>query len=328
MNARPEIRLAWWLAAALLMLLALAALPLVLPPFYVRIGTTMLLSGGFAMSWYVLGGFAAYYSFGHTAFIGVGAFAAALALDAWKPTSLAGQLGLASGAAVLACLLLSALVAWPMLRLRGHYFTIAMLAVALVCAEAVNAFPIFKGSMGLSVPNVVPSSVRVDTFFYWLSLLGLVVVATVVFFLGRSRIGYGLAAIREDEDAAQMLGVPTTRLKVLAFVLSASLTGMLGAILALSLGYITTDSVFRGSLSLGMIVSSLVGGMGSIWGPLLGTVVMTSVTELLLHDFLEYQLAMTGAIIIAVVLLAPDGLIGAFARIRRARTAQRDGMES
>jgi branched-chain amino acid transport system permease protein len=312
------------LLAAACVLIALVGLPLLLPPFYVRVGTTMLLSAGFALAWYILGGFAAYYRFGHTAFIGVGAIAAALAMEAWKPASLAGQLGLATGAAALACAVLASIVAWPILRLRGHYFTIAMLAVALVCAEIVSAFPVFQGATGLTLPNIAPSSMRIDRFFYWVSLAALAIVLCVTRLISRSRMGYGLFAIREDEDAAQMLGVPTTRIKVLALVISASLCGMLGAILALNLGYITTDSVFRGSLSLNMVVSSLVGGMGSLWGPILGTVVMTSVTELLLHDFLEYQFAMTGTIIIAVVLVAPDGILGRVARFRRANRAARD----
>ncbi|MDB6000119.1 MAG: inner-rane translocator [Rhizobacter sp.] len=309
----------------IVVLAGLAALPMVLPPFYVRVGMAMLLSSGMAVCWYILGGFAAYYSFGHTAFIGVGAFAAALALQAWKLTVWPAQLALAVGAAMLACALLSALIAWPILRLRGHYFTIAMLAVALVCAEIVSAFPVFQGAIGLSLPNIAPLSVRVETFFYWTSLAALAVVLCVASAIGHSRLGFGLFAIREDEDAAQMLGVPTTRIKVLAFVVSAALTGMVGAVLGLSLGYLTTDSVFRGSLSLGMIVGSLVGGMGSLWGPVLGSVVMTSITELLLHDFIEYQLAMTGAIIIAVVLVAPDGLIGAVVRLRRHRKAVKEG---
>src|SRR5690606_1970024 len=122
-------------------------LPAFVGPFYVRVALAMCISAGLALSWYILGGFSAYYSFGHTAFIGIGAFAAGLLQQAWPQPHWSGQLAsaLLSGAAVSA--LLAAVIAWPMLRLRGHYFTIAMLAMALVCAEVVNAFPALKGTI-------------------------------------------------------------------------------------------------------------------------------------------------------------------------------------
>ena len=110
----------------------------------------------------------------------------------------------------------------------------------------------------------------------------------------------------------------------MAFIISAALTGLLGAMFAWNLGYITTDSVFRGSLSLEMIVSCLVGGLGSLAGPLVGAMVMVAVTKLLLSNMLEYHLAFTGFIIIAIVLFAPEGLVGFVQRKRLARQA-RDG---
>jgi branched-chain amino acid transport system permease protein len=312
--------LGWKTLVVLTVILVLLVLaPFALAPFYVRVAMSICLAAGFAVCWYILGGFAAYYSFGHTAFVGIGAFAAALACQLWKPAHWAAQLALGLGAAAMVSAALAAVIAWPILRLRGHYFTIAMLAVALVCAEAVSAFPLFQGAIGLALPNVAPMSVRIEVFFYWVSLAGLVLVLMTASAIAGSRMGYGLFAIREDEDAAQMLGVPTTRYKVLAFVVSAALTGLLGAVYAWNLGYITTDSVFRGSLSLEMIVNSLVGGLGSLYGPVLGAIVMTAVTKLVLSEMLEYHLAFTGLIIVGVVLLAPDGLIGIVERKRRAR---------
>lgn len=302
---------------ALVLFAALATLPFFLKAFYVRVGLSIFLSAGFAVCWWLLAGFTAYYSFGHTAFIGVGAFAAALTLREAGAASPVLQLGLGLVAGLLVAAAIAAVIAWPILRLRGHYFTIAMLAVALVLGEAVSAFPVFGGSAGLSLPNIAPMSVRVEAFFYWLALALLAVVMAIAWIISRSRLGYGLAAIREDEDAAQMLGVPTTRFKAIAFVLSGGLTGALGAVYALNLGYITTDSVFRGSLSLEMIVNSLVGGMGSLLGPVIGAAIMTGVTKLVLADFLEYHLAITGLLIVAVVLIAPDGIAGLWRRVRR-----------
>ncbi len=315
-----------WVRGAVLLaiIVLLTLLPMVLPPFYVRVAISICLGAGFAVAWYILGGFAAYYSFGHTAFIGIGAFAAALTCQVWKAPHWLAQLGIGLGAATLASAAVAALIAWPILRLRGHYFTIAMLAVALVCAELASAIPVFQGAIGIGLPNIAPMSVRVELFFYWVSLLGFVLTLAVAMAIARSKIGYGLFAIREDEDAAQMLGVPTTLYKVQAFIISAALTGLLGAMFAWNLGYITTDSVFRGSLSLEMIVSCLVGGLGSLAGPLVGAMVMVAVTKLLLSNMLEYHLAFTGFIIIAIVLFAPEGLVGFVQRKRLARQA-RDG---
>jgi branched-chain amino acid transport system permease protein len=288
----------------------LAWLGTVLSPFHLRVGLSIFLSAGMAIGWYILGGFARYYSFGHTVFVGVGAFAAALTLQTWRFDGWVLQVATGVGAAMAASAVLAAVIALPILRLRGHYFTIAMLAVALVCAEAASAFPVFRGSIGLTLPDVAPPSVRPERFFYWMSLGAVTLAVVVAALIARARLGYGLFAIREDEDAAQMLGVPTTRCKVLAFLASGTITGLMGALYALNLGYITTDSVFRGALSLDMIVNSLVGGMGSLFGPLVGAVVMTLLTKVMLGDFLEYHLAITGLIVVAIVFLAPDGLLG------------------
>jgi branched-chain amino acid transport system permease protein len=295
---------------AVVLVIVLAAAPIGLSPFQLRLGLSIFISAGMAISWYILGGFARYYSFGHTAFVGVGAFAAALTLAHWHPVHWLGALLLGTGSGMVACALLATAIAVPVLRLRGHYFTIAMLAVALVCAEAANAFPVLRGSIGISLPDVAPQALSPEMFFYWVSLTALLIILIIALLMSRTRLGYGLLAIREDEDAAQMLGVPTTHSKVIAFVVSAALTGLMGVLYSFDLAYITTDSVFRSSISLDMVVNSLVGGMSSLAGPLLGTVVMTLVTKVLLGGVLEYHIALTGLIIVLMIFFAPDGLIG------------------
>ena len=300
--------------AALFCAVALAAaviLPAWLSPFHLRVGLAIFLSAGMAVGWYVLGGYARYYSFGHTAFVGVGAFSGGLASAALPPLGWAASFALCLLVGTFACAVLAAVIAWPLLRLRGHYFTIAMLAVALVCGEAASAFPVFRGALGLTLPDVVPPSLRPELFFYWSGLVALAVALAIAAAIGRSRLGFGLFAIREDEDAAEMLGVPTTRVKIVAFVASATITGLMGALYGLNLGYITTDSVFRGAISLDMIVASLVGGMSSLTGPVVGAVAMTILTKVLLGGFLEFHLALTGIVVIGVVFFAPDRIFRA-----------------
>ncbi|SKA20522.1 branched-chain amino acid transport system permease protein [Enhydrobacter aerosaccus] len=290
--------------------LLLALGPLVLPPFYVRVGQLMLYSAGLGVAWAILGGFAGYGSFGHAAFIGVGAFTAGLVENQF-PTlapALLLLLGLAAGAG--ACAVISALVAYPILRLRGTFFAIAMLGVCHVCAEVNNNVDFFQGSMGINFAPIAPASMDPAVFFYWLYLAASTIVLLIAWAIWRSRFGAGLLSIREDEDTARMLGVPTERYKRQAFVISAVLTGLLGVIYAHALGYITTDSVYRDDTNLSLIVFSLLGGMGTLFGPVIGAFLLVFVTQVILGRLLDFHLFATGLLLVLLVLMAPGGVIG------------------
>jgi branched-chain amino acid transport system permease protein len=297
----------------------LAAGPFILPPFYVRVGQLMLYSAGLGLAWSILGGFAGYASFGHSAFIGVGAFAAGLAENSLPglPSILVLPLGLAVGGG--ACAILSAAVAYPILRLRGTFFAIAMLGVSHVCAELTNNIDFFQGSLGLNLPAVAPASMDPANFFYWLYLVAGLIVLLIAWQIRRSRFGAGLLSIREDEDTARMLGVPTERYKRLAFVVSAVLTGLLGVLYAHSLGYITTDSVYRDDTNLSLIVYSLLGGMGTLFGPVIGAFLLVFVTQVILARLLDFHLFATGLLLAVLVLAAPGGVIGLVRALRRRR---------
>ena len=301
-------------ASTVVLMLAVAALlafgPLVLPPFYVRVGQLMLYSAGLAVAWAILGGFAGYASFGHAAFIGVGAFAAGLVEN--RASGLSAPLLLLLGVTVggLCCAVLSAAIAYPILRLRGTFFAIAMLGVSHVCAEITNNVDFFEGSLGLNFPSVTPSGLEPATFFYWLYLVGGLAVLLIAWQIRRSRFGAGLLSIREDEDTARMLGVPTERYKRLAFVISAVLTGMLGVIYGHSLGYITTDSVYRDDTNLSLIVYSMLGGMGTLFGPIIGAFSLVFITQVLLGRLLDFHLFATGLLLVILVLAAPGGVLG------------------
>ena len=310
------------LLVVLLCAVVLAFVPAVLPPFYVRVGQLMLYSAGLAVAWGILGGFAGYASFGQTAFIGVGAFSAGLLEDRFSslapPASLA--LGLAVGAA--ACGVLSAAIAYPILRLRGTFFAIAMLGVAHVCAELNNNIDFFQGSLGLNFPQVAPDSMAPEAFFYEVYLI-----AGLAIFLGswairRSRFGAGLLSIREDEDTARMLGVPTERYKRLAFVMSAVLTGVLGVIYAHALGYVTTDSVYRDDTNLNLVVFSLLGGIGTLFGPVIGAFLLVFITQVVLACLLDFHLFATGLLLVVLVLAAPGGVIGLARKLRQRARAE------
>ncbi len=314
MIARPAAALALMIAAAVV----LAFGPLVLPAFYVRVGQLMLYSAGLGVAWAILGGFAGYASFGHSAFIGVGAFAAGLIESRFSdlPTPLLLPLGLVTGAAC--CAVLSAVIAYPILRLRGTFFAIAMLGVSHVCAEVTNNIDFFQGSLGLNFPPIAPSSWDPANFFYELYLVAGLAVLLIAWKIRYSRFGAGLLSIREDEDTARMLGVPTERYKRQAFVISAVLTGILGVIYGHSLGYITTDSVYRDDTNLSLIVYSLLGGMGTLFGPVIGAFTLVFITQVILGRLLDFHLFATGLMLVLLILLAPGGITGL---LKRRRTA-------
>ena len=310
MNTRPAFAIGLMVAAAV----ALAFGPLVLPSFYVRVGGLMLYSAGLGVAWAILGGFAGYASFGHAAFVGVGAFSAGLVENQFPDlsTPLLLPLGLVTGAAC--CAVLSALIAYPILRLRGTFFAIAMLGVSHVCAEVTNNIDFFQGSLGLNFPQIAPASVDPARFFYELYLVAGLAVLLIAWKVRYSRFGAGLLSIREDEDTARMLGVPTERYKRLAFVLSAVLTGLLGVIYGHSLGYITTDSVYRDDTNLSLIVYSLLGGMGTLFGPVIGAFSLVFITQVLLGRLLDFHLFATGLMLVLLILLAPGGVLGLLKR--------------
>jgi len=295
----------------------LLALPSVLSPFQVRVLQNLFFAAALATAWNIMGGFAGYWSFGHAGFLGVGAFAAALLqehLDLGSPAA-ALVAGIALGAALAA--ILAALLAYPVLRLRGAYFAIAMLGVSLVLSELASNLDILEGGVGISLIAVGPEWMAPEVFYYGVFLLLLAVSLAVATTIRTGKLHYGLAAIREDEDTAPMLGVPTLRYKTIVFVLSAGITGAIGAAYAFSLGYITADSGFRADVGLDIVVYCLLGGIGTLAGPLLGAAMMIFLTQVVLGNLLQVHLLVTGILITTIVLLLPNGILGAFARRNR-----------
>lgn len=305
-------------AAAAAGLVLLGLLPLVLTPFQIRVGQQFFLAAGMSLSWNLLGGFAGYWSFGHAAFVGVGAFGAGLlATKALPPGAGTGWdmiVPIAGGG--LAAMALAAVIAYPVLRLRGIYFAIAMLGVGQVASELSANVEWIGGGIGLNLPTAGPDWVAPETFYYWLFLLCGAACLAISHWLRRSRMGYGLVAIREDEETARMLGVPTEPYKAAAFVLSAFLVGVQGAVFAFSLGYFTTQSVFRLEFSLAMIVHALMGGIGTLAGPIIGAGIMVFLTQIVLGSLLQLHLLVTGVSVVFVVLAAPSGVVGLWQDLR------------
>jgi branched-chain amino acid transport system permease protein len=296
-----------WSAA---LLIAVSA-PMVASDFALRAIEMFFLAAGLALSWNILGGFAGYWSFGHTVFIGIGAFTAGkLAPLIGVQTGIAWLLVLTLGAGGIASSLLALILSYPLLRLRGIYFAIAMLGVAELCGELSSNVNAIGGGLGLMMPSVVPGNVEPAVFFYYLFLAVVALFTGVAAWIKYSRFGYGLISVREDEDTARMLGVPTESYKALSFIISGFMAGILGVVYGYYLGFFTTDSVIRVDFSLNMILYCLIGGIGSLIGPIIGAGIMTFLTQVVLGSLLNVHILITGLLVIGMVLLAPSGIVG------------------
>lgn len=261
------------------------------------------LSIGLAYGWNIISGYAGYFSFGQIAFFGIGAYATALlVVDLgwyWMPAALAGG--------VLACALAIPL-GYVMLRLRGPFFAMGMFGMAQMVRVLVTAIPATGSGAGLFLP---PGS-GITAVYYWTLAIALGALALTIW-IDRSAFGLRLQALREDEQVAATLGVETTRTKITAFGLSALIPGLLGGGYALFLTYIEPDAVFSSRLDLQTIVMAILGGLGTVWGPLVGGLVMSQISEALWARFPEIYLMIFGGLLVTLLLALPRGIVPAIA---------------
>jgi len=287
--------------AGLLALASLVALPFFMSPYQLRTYTTLLLLALMAQGWNLIGGYTGYAAFGNVAFFGVGAYTTGLLmLSPWQVPFLAALL---AGALVAA--LVAALIGLPVLRLKGHYFAIATLGVAEALRQIADAWDgLTNGSTGIDLP-LNPN----DSFFYYTALALVLLGVLATWLLVRSKIGYGWVAIREDEEAARMLGINTTRFKVLAFAISAVFAALAGGVTAYQNIHVTPTDFFKVDYTLQMIIAAIIGGAGTIFGPLIGAALYQLLSTYLWGQFIELHPTFLGLIIIFVIVFLPRGLM-------------------
>jgi branched-chain amino acid transport system permease protein len=277
--------------------------------------TRFLLLALMAQGWNLIGGYTGYAAFGNVGFFGVGAYTTGLLmLSRWQvpffPAMACGGLL----AAALAVVLGSALM-----RLRGHYFAIATLGVAEALREVADSWDsVTEGSTGIDLP--IESN---GQFFYYTALALVVAGLVVTMLLVRSKIGYSWMAIREDQDAARMMGIDTTRRKVLAFALSAVFAAAAGAVTADQNIHVTPADFFKVDYTLQMIIACIIGGTGTVLGPIVGAAIYQLLSTYAWSHFIELHPTVTGAIIVFFVLFAPRGLIPIVLDIVRRRRGPR-----
>jgi branched-chain amino acid transport system permease protein len=315
-------RTAWWIAGAVVAL----ALPLLLgSPFFLHVCILVLMWTLLGAAWNVLGGFAGQVSFGHAALFGIGAYVTIilyleLGIAPWWGIPLAG----------LAAAIFSVPLGLICFRLRGPYFSLATLAAAeIVRLVALNWESVTNGPVGFLITELPPVSVlgrAVDwesktPFYVVVAILATSALAATAS-LKRSRLGAYLVAIRENEDAAEAVGIDTVRAKVLTLALSAFLAGAGGGFYAFYFRYVDPDAVLAISLSIEMVFIAVVGGLASVGGPLIGAIFLTAVGETMRDHFQVGHLIFYGLFMMVVIRFMPEGIWGRVYRlVARRRSA-------
>lgn len=271
-----------------------------------------------AQGWNVIGGFAGYPSFGNVVFFGVGGYTTAVLM-----AKAGASFWVALPAAALVGTAFAVLVGMPVLRLRGHYFAIATLGVAEGMRELVVNVPgLTGGGAGLTVPAVgarATTGYPGNDGFYFIFLALAVLATAVVWLLARSRFGYALRAISQDEDAAAAVGVDTTRAKIAAFAVAGGLTALAGATYAFQQVTIYPERLFDVDITVLMVVMAVIGGAGTVAGPVIGAVVLQELSEYLRDHSTDLHTLIFGAIVVIAVILLPQGVVSFAREVRRTR---------
>lgn len=312
-------------AAAGLVLLALLAFPLVeTRPFPRHVMITIFLYGMLATAWNLLAGYCGQISLGHAVFFGAGAYTSSLLV---RELGLTPWAGMAAGALV--ALALSQVIGYPVFRLRGHYFAIATIAIGEIVQTLVNNWDWAGGARGVFVPIRRPDSLLHFQFhegkhvYYYVALAFLLLALGVTAAVERARPGFYFRAIREDQEAAASLGVPVARYKLRAMALSAMLTAAGGTFYAQYVLFIDPESVFPLSLSILICLIAVLGGVGTLWGPLIGAAILVPLSEGTRVYWggtgKAVDLLVFGGLIVIISIVQPGGIM-ALARRGRRRT--------
>ncbi|HEV7877639.1 branched-chain amino acid ABC transporter permease [Bradyrhizobium sp.] len=296
-------------------------------PFQQRLGALILLYAIAASAWNIVGGYAGQVSVGHVVFFGCGAYAS---MAAYSHFALPPLVGIPVGVA--AAVLIAAVIGVPTLRLSGHYFSMATIAVAELVRLIVTNTEFLGAAVGLSGPTV-PRTVLDLSFtsalpYYYLFLIVLAITLGITWWMANSRMGFYLRAIKDSERAARSLGAPASRTKLYAFMLSAGLTSVAGALYAMMFGFVDPESGLGILISVKMLIMAALGGAGLLFGPLIGAAILVPLEEisnnLLGGKGAGLTFVVYGAIIVLIARFQPGGILTLINRLwaRRSKAAE------
>ena len=305
---------------ALLLLACAVGLPLLVAnDYYLNVLVLLFLYAGMASAWNIVGGMAGQFSLGHTAFVGVGAYTSTLL---YNYGGVSPWLGLVAGGVL--SMVLAVVIAFPAFRMRGVFFAMATLAFGETVRILLTASRKYVDMpYGLSI-NYQPGLSRMifeeRSTYALLAGLFLIAVVIVAFAISRSYMGAYLRAIRDSEEAALASGIPMRRYKMVALLVSAFFTSAGGTLLAQYVLYIEPTSVFNVAISIDLPLMALLGGIGTIAGPVIGAAIALPLRDILLETFGQsapgLHLVIYGIALIVIVILLPNGLIGGAKSIR------------
>lgn len=294
------------IAAAVFFLLSFAVPLFVHSDYTLQILFRLFLFATLGLAWNLVGGFAGQLSLGHAAYFGVGAYGLALLAKLGISPWLAVWLG------VLLAVISAAIIGSVSFRLRGPYFALCTLAFAEVLRLIAKNLPdLTGGDVGTQVPLLFTQSSIKSFYLSGVLLTALVLVLTA--WIERSRFGYYLMAIREDEDAAMSVGINTARTKLWSLLISAAITAIGGALYASLFLFIVPDQVMSIDMSVEIAIVPMLGGAGTLFGPVIGSIVLETASEIFKNVFEEAHLLIYGVLVVVVVLFLPEGIVGTLA---------------
>jgi branched-chain amino acid transport system permease protein len=302
------------LALFAVLVLALALTPVTGNNYFTQQATFVAMYCGLALSWNLIGGYAGYPSFATAAFVGLGSYAGALLQNAGVPM-VAAWAGATAITGVFA-----ALLGLGILRMKGHYFAVGSISIVEVLRLIASSWSgLTGGGEGLNLPILPGGPAFAGKVFLYAMLAVMLLAFLMTLWVERGRLGFGLRCIQQNEDAADMVGVDVTRYKTAAFTLSALLCGTVGAISASWTAYISPGDAFSILLTLKVPVMVLLGGAGTVLGPVIGATSFVVIEQAVWSRFLDYNQAALGIVVVLLIFFLPGGLLGRLAA-RRLKT--------
>ncbi len=303
----------WRLYSLIALGLIAVALPIFIQNDYLmQVFFRIALFAALGLAWNLVGGYAGQLSLGHAAFFGLGAYGLAIASAHGVPHWIAFIL------APLLATVFAAIIGKIVFRLRGPYFTLSTIAFGEVLRLIATNLAITGGAIGLSVPALF-SRHGFWRWFYYCAVALALFTFLINAWTSRSRFGYYLMAIREDEDTASAVGIDTANYKLRSLLISAFLTALGGALYGSAFQFIVPDSILNIDISVQMAIITMLGGAGTLIGPIVGAILLLSASELFKNQFQESHLLIYGILIVVVVLFLPEGIVGGFERKVRAQ---------
>lgn len=301
-------------------LLLLLLFPLVITQTYlIHVMILVFMFGMLGVAWNIMGGYAGMFSFGQAAFFGIGAYTSSFLLVTFHVNP---WIGLMAGGVVAA--LMAAAIGYPCSNLRGHYFAIATIAFGEIVRIHFNNWKLVNAAEGITIPmmdeslaNFMFHSSKLP--YYYIMLVFLLLALVICYFVANSKMGYYFRAIKESHDVAEVLGVNVVRYRLIAIMVSAFLSAMAGTFYAQYILYIDPESVMLLAISVQIVLISMLGGAGTIMGPVIGAAILIPIAELtriwLGHKGTGVDMLIYGFLITLISVYQPQGIWGLFANI-------------